>query len=108
MKLRNWVSSALMAVSLASPVFAADSTTESEDPERREWMDLKRQELAADERDRLIHHVMLVVYLAVVTAFMIVYLRIVRRSLANARRALELAEQQQKTLEEIRDLLKKQ
>jgi hypothetical protein len=112
MKLRNFVSSALMAVALASPIFAADSTTESDDQYHRDYLELKRKELEADQKDReadqkdrLFHHVLLVIYGTAVVAFLVFYFKTYR---GFVRRSFELAKGQQKTLEEIRDLLRKQ
>jgi hypothetical protein len=97
MKPRHFILSAAMLVALASPGFAANSVAESQDQEYRDSLELYRQ----SEKDAQIR---LFGYSVFVAGFLFVLMIPYRRSL---RRSLELSERHQKTLEEIRDLLKK-
>lgn len=101
MKLPKFVSITLIAVALASPIVSADSTTDAEEQERREYLELQRKSTATYERDSQISRVIGVLFLGGLVGLVISYRRFVGR-------ALGIAELQQKTLEEIRDLLRKQ
>ena len=87
-----------MVMALPSPAFAADSASESR---AQAYLEYNKSQ-AAYRRENQIRTVVLLVVVAGLVAFVIIPAR------RNSKRALEISEQQQQTLEEIRDLLKKQ
>jgi hypothetical protein len=119
LKLRNLTLSALMLVALASPAYAADTTSEGRNEEYRKSQEAYRRsledsdeayrqskaaELEAYRQEEEAHRRDFWVYGALAFALGGGCLAYLRR---NVRRTLELAEQQKTILEEIRDLLKK-
>jgi type II secretory pathway pseudopilin PulG len=102
MKFPHLVLSILLVLSAALAAFAADTSSDAQDEAHREYMKMYRNSEATYYRN-------VKIYLVVVAGLfggLIVFgfLPLVRRS----KESLELCKKQQKTLEEIRDLLKKQ
>lgn len=97
---------AFLVATFAVAAFAADTTSESQDQAYREYLETYRKTeaayQAAYQRDAKIRNVVALAVFAGLIVFVMVPLR------RASKRALELNEQQQKTLEEIRDLLKEQ
>jgi len=104
MKARNLLFSALLIVTLSAKVSAVDSTAQSQDQAYREYIETYRKSQADYQKDRQIRTIVSVVLVAGLIALIAFgAIPAVRRS----RETLEISRQQQKTLEEIRDLLKK-
>lgn len=95
---------ALLVVAFAVTAFTAETTSESQNQAYHEYLETYRKTeaayQAAYQKDARIRNLIALAVLAGLIVFIMVP---VRRA---SKRALELNEQQQKTLEEIRDLLK--
>jgi len=102
MRLRILILSTLVAIALAPSLLAADSVSESQDKAYRDYLEAQQKSEAAYRRDNLIHTAVVLALVAGVVAFVIIPVR--RRT----EQAMAINEKQLKTLEEIRDLLKKQ
>lgn len=102
MNTRKLLLSVLLVATICFQVRAADSPAYSEEQAYRDYLKSNQEMNDAYQRDSRVTAVILLV--VVVGLFTLLTTPLARRS----RRAFELAERQQKTLEEIRDLLKKE
>lgn len=102
MKFRSLILSILFVLSSAQAAFPADTSPDAQDEAHREYMKMYRDSEATYYRNAKIY---LVVVAGLFGGFIgFGFLPLARRS----KESLELSKKQQKTLEEIRDLLKKQ
>ena len=99
MKPRNLCLAGLLFVTLVVRASAADPTPKSQDA-YRDYLETYRKTEEAYSRSAQIRIVVLLTTLAGVIVFVVV------PASRRARAALEISERQQKTLEEIRDLLR--
>ena len=101
MKLPNLWFSALLVSTLSVTAVAADATPQSQDQAYREYLETYRQNQEDNRKNSQVHTIVSVLLIAGLVVFGLI------PTLRKSREMLEIAKQQQKTLEEIRDLLKK-
>lgn len=99
---RIFLLSALLLLALAATASAVDSAPESLEHVYREYLESAKISDAAYQRDLQVRTVFGLAILTGLVVFVIIPLR------RSTKRAMAINELQQKTLEEIRDLLKKQ
>ena len=101
MKRRNLLLGALLAATLTVTATGMDSASKSQDQAYREYLETYREATAARRKDYQVHTAVMLAIVAGLIGFAII------PALRVAKRGLEINERQQKTMEEIRDLLKK-